>query len=402
MLKKLRHRFIHSAMLACALVMLVLISAINLLNLHEMNRTQDEQILRILSHERTKDAIPISETPLPGTPGREFTSRFFLVRCDAGGAVKAVARDYVFSIDAETAEEYAAAVLRSGKETGRIGDYRYRAETRDGETLIVFLNIAEARSHQKTLLLVSLLIGAVSLIGILALVVPLSKQAMRPYQRNLEMQKRFITDAGHELKTPITSIATSADIAAMEHEDDEWIANIQRQTVRLTGLVNDLVTLSRLDEETPFPELSRVSLSELGWEAAESFQMRAKAEGKRFETEFQDNVEIMGDRDSVQKLLTILLDNALKYSPPGGEVRFSISKRHGRAWIEVSNTCTRDLTPDAEHLFDRFYRPDESRSTETGGTGLGLSIANAIVDSHKGEIGVHTEEKGAITFRVVL
>ena len=406
MLKKLRQKFILSAMLASFLVMLVLISAINLLDWHEVRRSQDEQLRAILAYEQTaaprSGKRPINEMPWAGGKEREFTSRFFVVRCDAEGEVSSFGKDFIFSVDAGTAEAYAKTVLETGKETGRVGDYRYRVASQDGETTIVFLNVLEAAKHQQTLLGVSLLMGALSLLGMFALVVPLSKLAMRPYQKNLEMQKRFITDAGHELKTPITSIATSADIAAMEHEGDEWIANIQSQTSRLTRLVNDLVTLSRLDEEAPFPELSAFSLSELSWEAVESFQARAKAEEKSLKTAIQEGVEMHGDRDAIRKLLTILLDNALKYAPSGAEIGYTLSRKHGKIQIEVRNPCERDLSLDAERLFDRFYRPDESRSTQTGGTGIGLSIAKAIVDNHRGEIRVCTEEKGFVSFKVTL
>lgn len=406
MLKKLRQKFIVSAMLACLLVVLILISAINLLDHQALRRSQDEQLRGILAYEQTAapkpERRPINEMPWAGGPGREFTSRFFVVRCDAEGVLSTFEKDYIFSIDAESAEAYAKAVLQTGRETGRCGDFRYCVAEQDGGKIIVFLNVLEATRHQKTLLAVSLLMGTLSLAGVFVLVLPLSKLAMRPYQKNIERQKRFITDAGHELKTPITSIATSADIAIMEHEDDEWIKNIQSQSVRLTKLVNDLVTLSRLDEETPFPEISIFSLSELSWEAVEPFQARAKAEEKRLEISIQDGVERIGDRESVQKLLSILLDNALKYAPAGGEIRYSLGKKQGKAAIEVRNSCAQDLSLDAERLFDRFYRPDESRSTQTGGTGLGLSIAKAIVDNHKGEIRVCTEEPGFVCFKVLL
>ena len=269
MLKKLRQKFIFSAILAYGLVMLLLISAINFLDYHEVRRRQDEQLQGIMAYEQMSqprtDRGPISEMPGLGEPGREFTSRFFVVRCDTEGAVKNFGGDYIFSVDEETAASYVQSVLDAGEETGRVGDFRYLLSGKDGETTIVFLNISDAAEHQKTLLLNSLLIGLAGLLGVTALVIPLSRRLMRPYLNNLEMQKRFITDAGHELKTPITSIATSADIAAMEHENDEWIMNIQSQTGRLARLVNDLVTLSRLDEETPFPEMSRLSLSELSW-----------------------------------------------------------------------------------------------------------------------------------------
>ena len=393
-------------MVSFGLVMLILISAINLLDYRQVQKAQNRQLHDIMAYEQTTPTKagkrPINEMPWAGGPGREFTSRFFVVRCDAEGEVKTFGKDYIFSVDAETAASYARTALDAGKETGRTGDFRYLVSKNGDESTIVFLNISDEADRQKTLLLISLLIGFVGLFGAFALVVLLSRQMLRPYLKSIEMQKRFITDAGHELKTPITSIATSADIAAMEHENDEWITNIQSQTARLAKLVNDLVTLSRLDEEAPFPEISCFSLSELCWEAVESFQTRAKAEEKAFLVSVEEKVESRGDRNSLQKLLTILLDNALKYSPPGGEVRFSLSKKHGRACIEVSNTCLQDLSQDADHLFDRFYRPDRSRSADTGGTGLGLSIAKAIVESHNGQISVNPSENGIIVFTVMI
>ena len=406
MLKKLRQKFIFSALLSFGLVMLILIAGINLLNHHAAIRTQDSILNGILDYElapRTESKRrPINEMPWAGGPGNEFTSRFFVVRCDETGAVRTFGNEYISSVDAETAGAYAVQALGSGRDSGRCGDYRYRIAEKDGEYVLAFLNVqAEARQQHK-LLLTSALIGVASFACVTVLVLLLSKPAMKPYMENIKRQKQFITDAGHELKTPITSISTSADIAAMEYENDEWIANIQTQSVRLTKLVNDLVMLSRLDEETPFPTPSRFSLSEAGWETAESFQSRAKAEGKDFQTDIEENVELLGDRGSIQKLMSILLDNAFKYSAPDGVIRLTVQKKHGKAMIEVYNTCLQQIPGDPDRLFDRFYRPDESRSTETGGTGLGLSIAKAIVESHRGEITVSTAQPGAIRFQALL
>ena len=403
MLKKLRQKFILSALLSVGLVMLVLIAGINLLNYQAARRAQDRVIDGILEYELTPGneprRRPINEMPWAGGPGSEFTSRFFVVRCDRDGTIKSFGHEFINSVDEETADSYAKRVLSSGRGTGRVGNYRYRVAEKENELVLVFLNIqAEARQQSK-LLLASALIGLCSFACVTLLVLLLSKPAMKPYMKNIERQKQFITDAGHELKTPITSITTSADIAAMEYEGDEWIANIQTQAARLTKLVSDLVTLSRLDEETPFPEPARFSLSEAAWETAESFQARAKAEGKDFRTEIGENVELLGDRASVQKLISILLDNAFKYSGPGGQVRLFVRQKNARALIEVANTCAQPVPDDPERLFDRFYRPDGSRSTETGGTGLGLSIAKAIVESHRGEIAVSTEPPGTISFQ---
>ena len=406
MLKKLRQKFILTALLSFGFVMLVLIVGINLLNHQVTRRSQDAIINGILDYElmpkNEPKKKPINEMPWAGGPGNEFTSRFFVLRCDQSGAVQSFGHEFINSVDAETAEDYAMQALNSGRDSGRCGDYRYRVAEKDGERILVFLNVKAEEQQQNKLLLASGLIGAASFVCVTLLVLLLSKPVMKPYMENIERQKRFITDAGHELKTPITSISTSADIAAMEYENDEWITNIQAQSVRLTKLVNDLVMLSRLDEETPFPTPTLFSLSEAGWETAESFQARAKAEKKDFRTEIDEDIDMLGDRGSVQKLMSILLDNAFKYSGSDGKVELLVQKKHGKAVIEVANTCPEQIYGDPDRLFDRFYRPDDSRSTETGGTGLGLSIAKAIVENHKGEISVDTAEPGLICFKAVL
>ena len=403
MLKKLQQKFILSAMLAFALVLLALIAGINLLNTLALRRSQELMIDRILERELAQTGGEM-QWPLPWADGSDsgFTSPFFVVHCDESGQIEDLDSAALYAVDAETAAEYAQAALAGGKERGTYKSFRYRiAETEGGRTL-VFLNVSDAAGNQNRLLLVSLSVAAASLCCAFALVIPLSRSAMKPYLENIKRQKQFITDAGHELKTPITSIMTSADIAAMEHEDDEWIANIQNQTQRLSKLVTDLVTLSRLDEELPFPEQDSFSLSEACAEIAESFQPRAKAEGKRYSVDIQDDLTLYGDRGAVQQMLSILLDNALKYSDPAGEVSLSLSQKHGRPVIEVRNSCAQPLPEDPERLFDRFYRPDESRSTRTGGTGLGLSIAKAIAESHRGSLTASTPEPGVIVFRAAL
>ena len=403
MLKKLQQKFILSAVLAFALVLLALIAGINLLNTLALRRSQEAMIDRILEREQAQAGGEM-QWPLPWADGSDsgFTSPFFVVHCDENGRIKDLDSAALYAVDSETAAEYAQAALSAGKERGTYKSFRYRvADTEDGRTL-VFLNVSDAANNQRRLLLVSLSVAAASLCCALVLVIPLSRAAMRPYLESIKLQKQFITDAGHELKTPITSILTSADIAAMEYENDEWIANIQNQTQRLSKLVTDLVTLSRLDEELPFPEQESFSLSEACAEIAESFQPRAKAEGKRYSVSIEDGLTLYGDRGAVQQMLSILLDNALKYSEPEGEVRLSLCRKHGKAVIEVYNTCANPLPSDPERLFDRFYRPDESRSTRTGGTGLGLSIAKAIADSHRGSLTASTPEPGVIVFRAAL
>ena len=188
----------------------------------------------------------------------------------------------------------------------------------------------------------------------------------------------------------------------MEYEGDEWVENIQKQTARLTRLVSDFVVLSRLDEETPFPEKCEFSVSEAAWETAEPFVSLAEADHKHYTQHIEENLKLVGDRSSFQQMLSILLDNAFRYSTPEGEIRLNIFRRHNKLYIEVYNTCELEDVKDLDRLFDRFYRPDESRSANTGGTGIGLSMAQAIVETHGGKITVKSTDGSSILFTVIL
>lgn len=406
MLKKMQRRFILAAMAAFGTVTLVLLAGINIVNYYRTAAAQDDMVQSLLQREtrlaERPGAVPPPVGDMPwGGPEAEFTTRFFAVHYDLSGRVRFISRDHISSVDEETAEEYAEAVLEKSRKKGYYGEYRYRVSEGETGMTVLFLNAAGPLQYMRSLFLVSSAIGAVSLLVVLGLVVFFSRYAVRPYMKNMERQKRFITDAGHELKTPITSIAASADIAAMEYEGDEWIDNIRKQTARLAKLVGDMVALSRLDEEAPLPEKAVFSLSDAAWETAEPFAVLAKAEGKTYTQNIEEKLTLYGDRGTVQQMISILLDNAIKYSGENGEICLDIYRRRGKICIEVFNTCNLPDISDLGRLFDRFYRVDESRSSRTGGTGIGLSMAQAIAEAHGGRIGVRSEEGKRIWFQVV-
>lgn len=406
MLKKIQRRFILSAMAAFGAVTLALILGINAVNYHQSTKAQDDLAKRLMRYEYRRTERPEEgPPPMPNMPWAgpeaEFTTRFFTVRFDLSGELIGGSREHISSVDGSAAEEYARAVLQKGRQKGYYGDYRYLVSRDERGTVLLFLNASGTLHFMRSLLAVSLLTGAVSLLLVFGLILLFSGYAIRPYAENIRRQKQFITDAGHELKTPITSIATSADIAAMEHEGDEWIENIRKQTSRLSRLVGELVALSRLDEETPFPETAIFSLSEAAWETSEPFAMQAKAEGKTYTQEVEEGLTLRGDRSAVQQLLSILLDNAVRYSTGGGDIRLKIYRKRSRIHMEIQNLCKMPEIPDLNRLFDRFYRPDESRSGHTGGTGVGLALARAIAESHGGRIQAKKLDGRTICFLVV-
>lgn len=406
MLRKIQRRFILAAMAAFGTVMLLIIVGINAANYYKTTSMQDFLAEELLSHEQADPAQPAPPPPVGEIPDRNpeaaFMTRFFTVHCNVDGSVKEVLRDYISSVDEETAKAYAQTVLSRGRKKGYYKDYRYLVSRSDKGISILFLNAAIQVQSMQSLLAVSLAIGSCSLVMVFFLIFLFSGHAIKPYLKNIEQQKRFITDAGHELKTPITSIATSADIAAMEHEGDEWIENIRGQAARLTKLVGDMVALSRLDEETPFPEKNRFSLSEAAWEIAEPFAHLAKAKEKNYSQRIEENLTFFGDRDAIQRMISILLDNAVRYSDDGGRIQTQIYRRRGKVCIEVANTCSLPDISDLDRLFDRFYRLDESRSAATGGTGIGLSMVRAIAETHGGKATVQSTDGKEICFKVVL
>ena len=407
MLKRMRWRFIGSAMAAITAVVVVLLFVLNIGNYRNITRQQDEALDRLLEVE-SMDA-PFSDgrgaPPFDGwmhfSPEVQYSLRFFSVHCTPDGEIQEINQDYVASVSETDAESYAHAALASGKTRGYEDGYRYLIEQGEDETVVLFLNSERELQTIRSLLFITLAVAGGSLLLVFALVVLFSGRAIAPYLRNLAAQKQFITNASHELKTPLTAISTSADVLAMEQGENEWVQNIQSQSGKLSKLISSLVTLCRLDEENPFPERTEFSLSDAVWEIAEPFSSLAAAKGKEYTQYIEDGIFVTGDRTAIGQLVSILLDNAVKYSPDGGVIRLHVCRSGKRAEIEVYNTLESDERLDCKRLFERFYRPDASRNANTGGSGVGLSIAKATVEAHGGTIRARQNGK-EITFTVRL
>ena len=405
MLKKMRWRFTGAAMAAFSTVIIILLCFVNVWNYQAVTRQQDETLNRLLEAENGTHPFP-GNTPPGGTPEHfspevQYMIRFFSVQYDTQGNATRINQDFIASVSEDDAASYAEKALAHGKEHGYQNGYRYLVQHSDDGTLVIFLNSERELQTIRSLLLITAAIAIICLLVVFVLVLIFSRRALRPYVRNMEAQKQFITNASHELKTPLTSISTSADVLAMEYEQDEWVENIQIQTARMSKLISNLVTLSRLDEENPFPEKQEFSLSDAVWEASEPFTATARARGKEYLLDIEDNIMLSGDPAAIQQVISILLDNALKYSSENGTISLSLHRHNKKAEITVSNTCSDDQIPDISKVFERFYRGDPSHSSQIGGSGIGLSIARATVEAHGGQICASYAD-GKIFFRILL
>ncbi len=392
MIRGIRRRFIRIALAVLALAMILVVGIINAANWLNVRSELSE----------TMSALSETGGQYGKFGGRNRhmrnmldESRFFVVNVAADGATRFTNTSRVSDIDEEELDRIAAKALQTGKATGFCEDYMFTVSRRGEDRTILFLNCETKLTRVRRLALISALACGGCILLAWLLVALFSRRAIRPLVENAVMQKQFITDAGHELKTPLTVISANMDVLALETGENEWVRSTKKQVANMRGLVNELIYLSRLDEEDAKLKREDVDLSKLVREAAEPFANMAEFSGKGMAVDVQDGVHLTGDGAALQRLASILCDNAVKYAPEGDEIRVTLKQGKRGISFTVENGLSRPMRQDQlAHLFDRFYRTDESRNRESGGYGIGLSVARAIVEKHGGKLTAKQAEDG--------
>lgn len=333
------------------------------------------------------------------TEETQFSTRFFTVWLDGEKQILRINMDSVSSISRDDVKEYLQKALKEGRERGWVSDYRYRIlETGQGAT-VVFVNGSMNWAVTTRLLVTAFLVLLGSALLILLLTVLLSKRVVRPVAESYEKQKQFITDANHELKTPLTLILSNLDIVEAELGQNEWLDDIRSEGERMGLMINQLVALSRMDESQAHMVRAAFDLSAAVEDTVSEFRPLAAEREKKLQTSIEPGIRYEGDEGLIRRLASILLDNAVKYCDEGGEIRVEVCQ-HRHPVLIVENTYAQVGQLELDRLFDRFYRADKAR-TFSGSFGVGLSIAQSIVRSHRGSI--HAYRKGnTIGFRAEL
>ncbi len=436
MVRKLRKKFVLTAMLSLLLIIVTMIAVINIVNVTRLIADADEILTMLCTNdgefpmmriviENNDSAGAFSSENMgrgPRNPGRQapgelfaidrlndnrsmempYQSRYFFVKFDSAGEVTAVNTQHIASVSETTAEEYASSVYSLSDHKGFYHSYRYmQLLAPDDNSIIVFLDISNTLLDSYTLLFQSLLIGLLALVAMFILVFLFSGQAVAPVVESLEKQKRFITDAGHELKTPLAVISANVDVLELESGKNEWTGSIRNQIKRMNSLVKNMLTLSRMDEDVMHVVFSDFDMSSAVDEVARTFEAIAESANKQYHIEIAKDIHITGDKNAISQLTSILLDNAMKYSSENGTITLRLN-RDKNVILEVSNTCDNIPSGNLDKLFDRFYRADTSRSREKGGFGIGLSVARAIAISHGGNIEAIKDGDKLIRFKVTL
>ena len=330
-----------------------------------------------------------------------YRTRFFRIFLDEDKKVTNVNMDHIAAVDVKKAVRMTKmAMLRRGK-VGLVGSYRYRKEYKDSQVRsIIFLDCKENQSFYHLAVTITITVSTLLTCLITVIFAIASKRAVRPFEINSNRQKQFITDASHELKTPLTIISANAEVLQYKGDGNEWTQNIIDQTKHMGKLINQLLVLAKLDEVQEKSEKQEADLKLLLEETIEPFEEVATQKKVTLKLHLEEGVTIRVNREQIAQLVSILTENAAKYVNDGGKIVWRLTKTQHGAVLVVKNTTEKEL-PDTKRMFDRFYRSDSSRSSKTGGQGIGLSIAKKIVDSHKGSITAKAGD-GMVTFRVSL
>ncbi|MBO5164273.1 MAG: GHKL domain-containing protein [Ruminococcus sp.] len=335
--------------------------------------------------------------PVPKSLG---SIEFFVIMADKNGKYAAALNND--ELTEETAQDYLDKIINDKDSEGMTGNLSFCAEKKENGTLVVLTDRTAEMGIMRKLKRTTVIVGLVSLIFLSVAAYFLSGLIVRPLKVTFEKQKQFISDASHELKTPLTVISTNADVLSGEIGDNKWLNYIRDQADRMNVLVNDLLSLTRLENNTREFITCEFDLSRAVTNAALPFECQAFESRKNFVLNVDDGIKIVGSEQHIKQMTGIFIDNALKYSKDGGTVRVSLTKEDGKAVLAVYNTGSGVREEEVDKLFERFYRSDESRNRSTGGYGLGLAIAKSIIDKHKFKVQVENQEGRSICFVVTM
>ena len=435
MIRKLRKRFVRMAVLVLTAAMVLVVGIVNMANLLTVRAELSGTVKELAENTapawmpRGLDRPGAPEAPQPSGENREANagtgagqdgetadtaidwewirersrhfrnlvseSGWFAVFYNTEGEVSWVRNPGdIPDLDEDGARKLAAQALESGKQSGWVQDYCFTVRDQGGfGKAVVMMNCETRMAAVRKLATISAIACAGGILAAWLLMRLFSRKAVDPTIRNMEQQKQFITNASHELKTPLTVISTNMELLNMEVPDNQWVRSTQKQTASMRRLVDELVYLSRMEEENPAMNMESLAPGTMLRETAEPFQAMAEFNGKEMEVAADDELRMTGDRASIQRLMSTLCDNAVKYTPEGGSILAEAVEEGRHAVIRVSNTVEQPLTKEqCKQLFSRFYRTDESRNREKGGFGIGLAIAAAIAEKHGGSMDARMEE----------
>ena len=404
MIRKLRFKFILISLFSIFVVLASIIAAINIHNYYKIEQNSNTVLTQIIAQGFDNQGPPggdPSEPPSPlRAPGEDgpkdserndrlMSEHYFLIAFNSDNTIYKQDFNHIFSLSDTECTDLAFEILNKNLTIGKYNQYRFLVQEKDGYKYVAFVDQYLKLEEAKTFLVSSLIISSIGYVVIGALIVGASFFVFKTSEESYKKQKQFITNASHELKTPLTIISTDVELVEMDNGKSEWTESIKDQVERLTKMTNQLVTLSKIDEQDfkNFPK-EDFSISELALQCLDTFSPSFAKENLDLKYEVEPNVSYFGNKGAIDELLHVFLENALKYTKDKGSVFASLKKEKSRVVFSIKNDVKDASKIDPDQLFDRFYR-----SSDTGkrGSGIGLSIAKEIIRMHKGDVKVNLE-----------
>jgi len=404
MIRALRRRFIFSAMAAFTILVLILLLGITFVSYLQMDARTEAFMQTVLEESKP----PSVGTQPPQPPAirmrlKENPIAYYDVHIRQDGTISDISEKGIWEPDMDAVRAYAEEVIASGDAKGRIGGYRFFLySSEDGSARLIFMDTSPQVHMLWNVLQTTMLLSLACLVLLFLILLPISTRVVHSYAQHIEKQKQFITNAGHEIKTPVAIMLSNLDAMELIQGENKWSRNIRSQTDRLSALLQRLLFMSRIDEKSMVMPMRQLELNSILKAELETYMPMLEERKLHLHYGPDQEIRLKGNREYLQQMIHVLLDNAVQYANEGGEIRSSMEHKRRRVRLLFENTVEAlpDCSPEA--LFDRFYRGNSARTQSSGGYGIGLSAAHAIAEMHQGSIGAEYINENAICFTVEL
>ena len=402
MFKSLRRKFVATSVASVAVVIILMASTLNFINYYKMGQRVDDSLyeaskssaLVTIFSDGEEDMI-VTKNTASKTPNN---NGFSIAKIDENKNVIRSYRDDVLIKGKDDLQKLVTDAVNESSTSGYVGTYRYLKVNNDAGNLVLLLNTQRDLDSFHAFMRNSIIVSSIVILSVFILLVLISKKVIAPIQQSYQKQKQFITDASHELKTPLAIIRSNTDVFELENGDSKWTKNIQNQVDRLTSLVNSLVVFSRMEEKDT-AEKVKFNLSESLHARIDDFEELASFQKKHIIADIDNNIYYRGEQQAIVQLMDILLENAIKYATKETNINVTLKKNKKYAMMKISNQAN-VKKGDLRKVFDRFYRLDESRNSTVKGYGIGLSMAKLIAEKHKEVIKAYAPEDGIFKIEV--
>lgn len=402
MFKSLRRKFVATSVASVAVVIILMASTLNFINYYKMGQRVDDSLyeaskspaLVTIFSDGEEDMI-VTKNTASKTPNN---NGFSIAKIDENKNVIRSYRDDVLIKGKDDLQKLVTDAVNESSTSGYVGTYRYLKVNNNAGNLVLLLNTQRDLDSFHAFMRNSIIVSSIVILSVFILLVLISKKVIAPIQQSYQKQKQFITDASHELKTPLAIIRSNTDVLELENGDSKWTKNIQNQVDRLTSLVNSLVVFSRMEEKDT-AEKVKFNLSESLHERIDDFEELASFQKKHIIADIDNNIYYRGEQQAIVQLMDILLENAIKYATKETNINITLKKNKKYAMMKISNQAN-VKKGDLRKVFDRFYRLDESRNSTIKGYGIGLSMAKLITEKHKEVIKAYAPEDGIFKIEV--